>query len=426
MTHLPSSAPKYRFRGSVEPKAGIRASVLEPATEGVVSTLRLYDPIDSYGGDWGVSAKEFSDALAKLPADTEEIRLHINSPGGEVFEAVTILNLLRQHKAKVVAYVDGLAASAASFLAAGADETIMGQNATQMVHDAWGFAVGNAGDMHSAAEMLDKLSNNIASVYAEKAGGSTEDWRTIMRAETWLTAEEAVTAGLADRIDKPAATTSGTKNSFDLTVFAHEGRENAPDPTTILPRRPPTASALDSPTTGKPTMAARIKPPAEPAETNPQPKGADTMSAEVIKGLRERLGIPAEATLDDAGILAAVDEALAEQSDNTPVAAAGTVVLDEAQYTELKASAAEGREARQQQLAAARAALVDGAVADGRITPARREHWINTLEADPGMEPALAGLAKGLVPLQTVGYTGGIEESSDEDRTYNKIFTKES
>lgn len=150
------------------------------------------------------------------------------------------------------------------------------------------------------------------------------------------------------------------------------------------------------------------------------------MSDAVIKGLRERLGIPADATLDDDGILAAVDEALTEQADNTPAApAAGTVVLDEAQYTDLQAAAAEGRAARQEQLTATRAALVDAAVADGRIAPARREHWLNTLEADPGMEAALTGLAKGLVPLKPAGYTGGVDESSDEDVLYSKFYPTE-
>ena len=147
------------------------------------------------------------------------------------------------------------------------------------------------------------------------------------------------------------------------------------------------------------------------------------MSDAVIKGLRERLGIAAEASLDDDGLLAAVDEALAEQADSTPAAAAaGTVVLDEAQYADLQAAAAQGREARQEQLTAARAALVDAAVADGRIAPARREHWLATLAADPGMEASLAGLATGLVPLKAAGYTGGIDESSDEDGLYSKYF----
>ena len=232
----------YRFRGNLAPSEGSRASILAftPTVEtdgeaSSVATLRLYDPIDSYGEYWGVSAKEFAIALAALPVDVEEIRLHINSPGGEVFEAVAILNQLRQHRARVVAVVDGIAASAASFLAVGADETIMAPNSTLMIHDAWGICIGNAADMRDLGDLLDKLSNNIASIYAAKAGGSIEDWRAAMLDEAWLTADEAVAAGLADSIEGGAdASDSAPENAFDLSQFRYAGRAEAPPPT--LPR----------------------------------------------------------------------------------------------------------------------------------------------------------------------------------------------
>lgn len=230
---------KYRFRGSTPPAAGSRASVLnfapDAAADGAVATLRLYDPIDSWGGDWGVSAKEFAAALDALPSSTEEIRLHINSPGGEVFEAVTILNQLRRHKARVVAVVDGLAASAASFIAAGADETIMARNSTAMVHDAWGLCVGNAADMRDLAGRLDALSDNIASIYAAKAGGTVEEWRQVMLAEAWYSADEAVAAGLADSVEGSDAADAEALNRFDLSVFKHAGRNEAPAPLIVAP-----------------------------------------------------------------------------------------------------------------------------------------------------------------------------------------------
>ena len=236
----------FRFRGQTMPQPGDRASVLAfaPTTEaeegsGVV-TLRLYDPIDSYGEYWGVSAKEFAIALAALPADTSEIRLHINSPGGEVFEAVAILNQLRQHRARVVAIVDGIAASAASFLAVGADETIMAPNSTLMIHDAWGICIGNAADMRELGDLLDKLSDNIASIYAAKAGGSLADWRGVMLAETWFTADEAVAAGLADSVDGQDAEAK-VENAFDLSQFRYAGRNEAPPP--VIPAHEPEPAA---------------------------------------------------------------------------------------------------------------------------------------------------------------------------------------
>jgi ATP-dependent Clp endopeptidase proteolytic subunit ClpP len=227
------TAPLYRFHGRVPPKPGEKTAIYDAADVTVdaadgVATMRIYDPIDSWGGEWGVSAKEFAKALDALPDDTAEIRLHINSPGGEVYEGLAILNSLRNHKAKVTAVVDGLAASAASFIATGADEVVMGKNTQMMIHDAWGLCVGPAIDMRDMADRLDKISDNIASVYAMKTGGTKADWRSHMLAETWYDADEAVTAGLADRVEGEAP--ADAKNRFDLSVFQHAGREAAPEP----------------------------------------------------------------------------------------------------------------------------------------------------------------------------------------------------
>jgi len=383
-------------------------SVLEPAVEGTVATLRLYDPIDDWGGYWGVSAKEFAESLAKLPTDTTEIHLHLNSPGGLVSEAVAILNQLRQHPARVVAIIDGLAASAASFLAAGADETVMGRNTELMIHDAWGFAFGNAADLEKYSDYLNRVSNNIASIYSAKAGGSTADWRDLMRAESWFSAQEAVDAGLADRVegldvvDEDLAAAA----SFDLSQFTYPGRNAAPSPHA----RRATASA----------RAVAPMPPAEPVENINPPKEGTAM-ADLIKGLRERLGIPADSQLDDDGILNAVDAALAARQEFTPPE--GTVLMDTAQLTDLQAAAEQGRQARQEQIRAERVSLVDAAIADGRIPLARKDHWLAQLEADDeGARTVLASLAPNTIPLTPVGYTGGVDEASDEDRLYTKAW----
>lgn len=204
-----------------------RAEQPSPGGDQTTAVLRLYDPIDSWGGDYGVSAKEFARALDELPATITEIRLHINSPGGEVFDGIAILNALRAHDARVVAVVEGLAASAASFIAVGADELVMAKNSELMIHDAWGLVVGNADDMRKLADELDHLSNNIASVYADKAGGTVEEWRKAMADESWYSAEEAVAAGLADRIDNR---NTAAKNRHDLSIFTYAGRDAAPAP----------------------------------------------------------------------------------------------------------------------------------------------------------------------------------------------------
>lgn len=383
----------------------------------------IYDVIDSW---WGVNASQFVKELAAL--DVSTINLYVNSPGGSVFDGTAIMNAIRRHKAHVVATVDGLAASAASFIIQAADEVVMGFGTELMIHDASAICWGNAKDMEDTASVLNKLSQTIAEVYAERAGGTPEEWREAMLAETWYSAEEAVAAGLADRVEK-RKTDEDASNKFDLSVFAHAGRRNAPAPP--VPenheRRPGLSLVNGSPLSRVAALVnADTKPPAEPAEnTTPNKEGADAMSDELNKGLRERLGISADAELDTAGLLSAVDEALAEQDPPAAPAAQaapGTVVLDEAQYRELQASAADGREARNQQLAVERESVVNSAIKDGRIPPSRKEHWLNAIATDPAMKETLNGLEKGLIPMEARGYTGGVDESSDEDATYSKLW----
>lgn len=261
----------YRFQGRTPPAQGQRRSTLNLAdaqTDGQVATIRLYDPIDSWGGDWGVSAKEFAQALDEIK-NVGEIRVHINSPGGEVFEGIAIMNALRNHSAKVTTIVDGLAASAASFIAMAGDEVVMGQNAELMIHDAWGICIGNAADMSDMQGRLDHLSDNIASVYSGKAGTPVETWREAMRGETWYSAEEAVKAGLADRVEKTA---DAPKNQFDLSVFTYSGRAQAPAPKAIADDSPPRAD--EKPQTPEPE-AAPASPDADPAAPAAEPAPED-------------------------------------------------------------------------------------------------------------------------------------------------------
>ena len=172
---------------------------------GSTATIRLFDTIDSWGEWWGMSAKEFAAALDSLPPDIQTIELLINSPGGEAWEGVAIVNVMRAHKARVVAVVQGIAASAASLIACAADETIMAPNSTLMIHDAWGICVGNVDDMLAAGEMLDGLSADYADVYAAKSGKSVDEMRTLMKAETFLSAAAAVDLGLADSVSATSA-----------------------------------------------------------------------------------------------------------------------------------------------------------------------------------------------------------------------------
>lgn len=185
--------------------------------------IYIYDEI----GFWGTTAAKFASDLRDL--DVKNITLHLNSPGGEVFDGVAIYNTLVNHKATVHVVVDGLAASAASFIAQAGDEVTMGQGSTMMIHDASGFAWGNSEEMHKTAEILDGLSQTIAGLYSARAGGSPDMWRGMMRAETWYNADEAVEAGLADKVSA-ATVAEPVEDRWNLSVFNFAGRGEAPSP----------------------------------------------------------------------------------------------------------------------------------------------------------------------------------------------------
>ncbi|MGN7978112.1 head maturation protease, ClpP-related [Microbacterium sp. 22195] len=200
---------------------------------GGTASLHLYGVV---GGFWGDIVA--ADVVREIDAlDVAELHVYINSPGGDVYDGISIRNALRRSSASIVVHVDGLAASAASFIAAAGDTVIMGENSELMIHDAWTIALGNADELRVVADDLDRISDNIAGMYAEKAGGSAADWRAVMKAETWYSAAEAVAAGLADRLegadDNQTDDELDVAARFDLPIYAHAGRAAAPAPTLI-------------------------------------------------------------------------------------------------------------------------------------------------------------------------------------------------
>lgn len=197
--------------------------------------IHIYDEI----GYFGTTAKDFVNELHDV--DRDRINLHLNSPGGEIFDGIAIYEALRQHEAQVTVYVDSLAASIASVIAMGGDKIIMARNAQMMIHDGLSLCVGNAADMREAADLLDKCSDNIADIYAQRAGGTAKQWRDRMKAETWYSAKEAVTAGLADEV---ASASSSARNDWDLRIFNYAGRTASPAPD-LTPPEPEPAFAFD-------------------------------------------------------------------------------------------------------------------------------------------------------------------------------------
>lgn len=182
---------------TVRPWAADRPTPLV-SNNGVDATLWIYDAIDSYGGDWGVSAKDVRNALEGLAG--VPLALRVNSPGGDYFEAVAIRSLLAEYPGAITVHIDGLAASAATVIATAGERVVMAPGAQYMIHDALTMAIGNAADLLKTAELLDQCSEDIAGFYAARAGGTAAEFRAAMKAETWYTADQAVAAGLADEV----------------------------------------------------------------------------------------------------------------------------------------------------------------------------------------------------------------------------------
>ncbi len=165
---------------------------------GTGAEVAIYDEIGAYG----VSAKGFLAELGALP-DGTPVDLRLNSPGGSVFDAVAIYNALKRHEGTVTVWIDGIAASAASYIAMAGDEIVMPENAFLMIHDPSGLAMGTAGDMRAMAEALDKIAGSLVRGYAAKSGKPDDEIAALMAAETWFDAGDAVAAGFADRLADP-------------------------------------------------------------------------------------------------------------------------------------------------------------------------------------------------------------------------------
>jgi ATP-dependent Clp protease, protease subunit len=172
--------------------------------------VAIYDEIGAHG----VSAKGFLAELGALP-DAAPIDLRLNSPGGSVFDAVAIHNALKRHEGPVTVWIDGIAASAASYVAMAGDEIVMPENAFLMIHDPAGLVVGTADDMRAMAEALDKVKGSLVAGYAAKSGRAADEIAALMTAETWFDAKDALDAGLATRIAEPVRMAA----RFDIARF---------------------------------------------------------------------------------------------------------------------------------------------------------------------------------------------------------------
>ena len=303
--------------------------------------ILLYGDVgDPWGWGDGFTPTQVARALAETGPGPVTVRL--NSGGGVAFDGMAIFSLLRAHDGPVTMVIDGIAASAASLIAMAGDTIEMRRGAMMMIHDAAGMTFGNADEHGRAAAVLDTLSQQYAGVYAQRAGISTDAVRTLMKAETWLSADDALAGGFASTVrDDDAAPVA----AFDYAIYA---RAPAGIPVRRAPVRPLAASAALSTSSAAPAALAQegLMPAPETATAADDlavtaPAAVASQSAPAVKawavtayGLADRAGltlmqanslVQASASLEQ--FKDAVIDAIATPASERPRPGAGAAVV---------------------------------------------------------------------------------------------------
>lgn len=188
-----------------------KSSVMNLAVDSNTVTIYLQGIIEQ---DYGINAMDLREAIAKA-GDAETIILNINTPGGSVFESREIIDVIRNVKAKTIAHIGSLCASAGTSIALACNEVEMANGAHFMIHNAFGMAYGDKSDLRKTADFLEKLELSIVEDYTTKTGKSVEEISAMMEDETWMTAQEALENGFIDRI----AGTASVKNTWNLSAY---------------------------------------------------------------------------------------------------------------------------------------------------------------------------------------------------------------
>lgn len=176
------------------------------------ATIYVYDVIDAY---WGVSALSVIDAISQA-GDAQTLHVHINSPGGDVFEARAIMAAIGRFAGKTIAHIDSLCASAATSIALSCGEVVMSEGAFFMIHNASGMAWGDKTELRETADLLEKIEGAIVNDYVQKTGKTAEEVAALMDAETWFSAQEALDSGFVDSVCQPS---EKPKNTWNLAAF---------------------------------------------------------------------------------------------------------------------------------------------------------------------------------------------------------------
>lgn len=344
--------------------------------------------LDIVGEDWwtggGITSKGVQEKLAANPK-AKTIKILLNSPGGDAFEGLAIQSLLRRHGANVEIEVVGLAASAASIIAMAGDTIAMHEGSLMMVHEPWTFAVGDAAEMRTTADFLDKVNSSGLDVYARRTGRPRADVAKIVADETWMTAHEAVKEKFANSVVTGAQPEPQTKARAAAQVFMSmrqpaRQQASAAEKTAELallsaslpePHAAPPAPIESPATPALPSVAAK-------AGSNPERSNHMQFSAKVLA----LLGLPENA--DQAAIEAAITEKC-EASAASTVALSGVKIVGASTEAEASAKIVELQKTSMELMA-------NTGAGDRSEAIARIAAWRAGSEREPGLLKQLAEL----------------------------------
>lgn len=433
--------------------------------------------IDLFGEvGWEITAKDVRTQLD----GAGDVDVFLNSPGGDVYEGLAIMNALRAHEGSVTVFIEGMAASIASVIAVGgADRVVARPHAELMLHHAWSGALGNADEMRKSAENLERISANLADIYADKSGMSADAVLDLMSAETWFSASEALDAGFVDAVEDarhPVARGREPVFAKAMARFRFSGRGAAPAPrVNNAVESPPSTSKgepmsflqkiadavgmspdevrdelsgffnesveveakveIEYPDSVKvaPTDKATVEPSGVfPEGVEPSVEAGDGVTAEVdangivtvVAGEDVKPGdsVDVVVTVGDSSAAITVEIVAAadpnEDAASTPPAPApsDSVTLDRETYEDLRAAAQHGWQAKQESEERALVAEVDRWVAEGRISAALRSKAVAAIKRDAEIARDLYGSnPKGTIPRAEIGHGHDAKADAEEN-----------
>lgn len=386
-------------------------------------------------GDIGFEVQA-KDIVNQLNDADGPLSVRVDSFGGDVYAGISILNALRRYPDVVTVYVDGIAASAASFIAVGgADRLIMSPNSSLLIHGAWSQGMGNSEEMAQLAADLNQITDSLATIYAEKTGEEPAYWRELMKKDTTFTAEQAVDAGLADAVDeleksvraeKRHAVMASRRSRFDK----HAGGRGVPEIETRAAPTPNVHNAVESPpSTSKGEPMSFLQKIADAVGMSPDEVRNELSGFFNAQDTEDKPGVDdpetvkeepeEEQTTEDSeetveGVDAESEDDTEEEEDTAP-APSDSVTLDRETYDVLKAAAHHGWQAKQESEERALVAEVDRWVAEGRISAGLRSKAVAAMKRDAEIARDLYGSnPAGTIPRAEIGTGRDVEPDTVE------------